>query len=210
MYKVFCFIYHRNKCNGVLVHASEKLGSACTSTVHSGSWLLSQRLLRLRCIDTGLHWARDIRLFSVQTVTIFTGYQTIDSQFPRSRTMYSEDFTSRSKGLSDLKAANAMNATLSSSLADITTKPRGPINLSIQEQAGINTTFPGKTEYMTRYKLPPYDIKTSHFTINPTPDFKLHGRPLGLTTYTPSFTEYQVRYEWPDGNKIVKLPWRRK
>lgn len=152
-----------------------------------------------------------VRFGTTQPTRVDTkGYQTIDSQFPRSRTMYSEDFTSRSKGLSDLKAANAMNATLSSSLADITTKPRGPINLSIQEQAGINTTFPGKTEYMTRYKLPPYDIKTSHFTINPTPDFKLHGRPLGLTTYTPSFTEYQVRYEWPDGNKIVKLPWRRK
>ena len=113
--------------------------------------------------------------------------------------------------MSDMKTANAINATLNSQrTGDITTQPRGPRNLSVQEQAGINTTFPGKPEYMTRYKAPPHDIKTSHFIINPTPDFMLHGRPLGLTTYTPSFTEYQTRYEWPDGNKIVKLPWRRK
>lgn len=139
------------------------------------------------------------------------GYQTIDTLFPHSRTMYPENFAGRSQALSDLKTANAMNATFSTAKAgDIVSQARGPRNLSVQEQAGINTTFPGKTEYMTRYKVPPSDIKTSHFTINPTPDFKLHGRPLGLTTYTPSFTEYQTRYEWPDGNKIVKLPWRRK
>lgn len=156
--------------------------------------------------------ASAVRFGTTQPSRVDTkGYQTIDTLFPRSRTMYPENFAAKSLALSDLKTANAMNATLSSGkVGDITTQACGPNNLSVQEQAGINTTFPGRTEYMTRYKLPPYNVKTSHFTINPTPDFKLHGRPLGLTTYTPSFTEYQVRYEWPDGNKIVKLPWRRK
>lgn len=155
--------------------------------------------------------ASAVRFGTTQPSRVDTkGYQTIDSLFPRSQTMYAEDFAARSQGLANLKTANAMNALSSSNAGNVTTQARGPTNLSVQEQAGINTTFPGRTEYMTRYKLPPHDIKTSHFMINPTPDFKLHGRPLGLTTYTPSFTEYQVRYEWPDGNKIVKLPWRRK
>ena len=113
--------------------------------------------------------------------------------------------------LTALKSANAANAigVSTSHQPGFVPMPRGHKNLSIQEQAGINTTFPGKTEYMTRYKSPITNLKTSDFIVNPTPNFLLHGRPLGLTTYTPSFTEYQTRYEWPDGNKIVKLPWRR-
>ncbi|KAH3735917.1 hypothetical protein DPMN_042478 [Dreissena polymorpha] len=137
-----------------------------------------------------------------------TGYQTVDSIFPRSRTMFAEGTAGRSQALSNLKASNALNATATDNQG-FTAMPRGHKNLSVQEQAGINTTYPGKTEYMTRYKSPPTDVKTSHFIVNPTPNFMLHGRPLGLTTYSPSFTEYQTRYEWPDSNKIVKLPWRR-
>ncbi|XP_060555100.1 uncharacterized protein LOC132715990 [Ruditapes philippinarum] len=136
------------------------------------------------------------------------GYQTVDSLYPRSNTMFVDDAASRSQALANLKAANALNASTSNSQA-FTAMPRGHKNLSVQEQAGINTTYPGRTEYMTRYKKPPQDVKTSDFIVNPTPNFMLHGRPLGLTTYSPSFTEYQTRYEWPDGNKIVKLPWRR-
>lgn len=136
------------------------------------------------------------------------GYQTVDSLYPRSNTMFADDAASRSQALANLKSANALNASTSYSQAFVS-MPRGHKNLSVQEQAGINTTYPGKTEYMTRYKSPPQDLKTSHFIVNPTPNFMLHGRPLGLTTYVPSFTEYQTRYEWPDGNKIVKLPWRR-
>ncbi|KAK3610792.1 hypothetical protein CHS0354_021164 [Potamilus streckersoni] len=139
------------------------------------------------------------------------GYQTVDSLFPRSTTMYVDNPAARSHKLHELKTANALNAmSRDDSHVDKTSRASGPRALSIQEQAGINTTFPGNTEYMTRYAWPKSDMKASRFTINPTPDFTLHGRPLGLTTYEPSFTEYQSRYEWPDGNRIVKLPWLRK
>lgn len=136
------------------------------------------------------------------------GYQTLDSVYPRSNTMYAGDAASRSQALVNLKTSNTLNATAAGS-SGFVPMPRGHKNLSVQEQAGINTTYPGRTEYMTRYKSPPSDVKTSDFIVNPTPNFMLHGRPLGLTSYTPSFTEYQKRYEWPDANKIVKLPWRR-
>lgn len=137
---------------------------------------------------------------------LLSGYQTIDSVYPRSNTMFMGEASSQA--LSNLKTMNALNATASGNQGFVA-MPRGHRNLSVQEQAGINTTYPGRTEYMTRYKSPPSDVRTSDFIVNPTPNFMLHGRPLGLTTYTPSFTEYQKRYEWPDGNKIVKLPWRR-
>lgn len=150
-----------------------------------------------------------VRFGTTQPARVDTkGYQTIDSLYPRSNTMFVDDAASRSQALANLKASNALNASTANMQAFVA-MPRGHKNLSVQEQAGINTTYPGKTEYMTRYKSPPQDVKTSHFIVNPTPNFMLHGRPLGLTTYLPSFTEYQTRYEWPDGNKIVKLPWRR-
>ncbi|XP_013380102.1 uncharacterized protein LOC106151404 [Lingula anatina] len=86
----------------------------------------------------------------------------------------------------------------------------GPKTQSVQESCGINMTFPGKTEYMVRYKRPPLDPKTSDFLINPTPNFMASGRPLMKGQYESSFTEYQTRFEWPDSRKIVKLPWLRK
>eukprot|EP00918_Siedleckia_nematoides_P046325 GHVU01101540.1.p1 GENE.GHVU01101540.1~~GHVU01101540.1.p1 ORF type:complete len:318 (+),score=24.29 GHVU01101540.1:35-988(+) len=82
---------------------------------------------------------------------------------------------------------------------------------SIQEQCGINTTYPGKTEYMTRYNVPrPKEQHTKGFIINPTPNFYVHGRPLATMQYERSFTEYQTRYEWPEACKIIKLPWLKK
>jgi len=138
--------------------------------------------------------------------TFRIGYQTLDSMYPRSNTMFAGE--AGGQALKSLKTLNAFNTTATGTQGFIA-QPRGHKNLCVQEQAGINTTYPGKTEYMTRYKAPPSDIKTSDFIVNPTPNFMLHGRPLGLTTYSPSFTEYQKRYEWPDANKIVKLPWRR-
>ena len=82
---------------------------------------------------------------------------------------------------------------------------------SIQEQCGINTTFPGKTEYMKRYKPPPPDDNTKDYNINPRPDFSnLNGRPQMKMVWTPNHTEYHTRYEWPDSEKIVRLPWLRK
>jgi hypothetical protein len=82
-------------------------------------------------------------------------------------------------------------------------------HLSVQEQAGINTTFPGKSEYMQRYTPAKHKPVASDFLINPTPDLSVHGRPLGKGRYDPNFTEYQTRYEWPSCAKITKLPWLR-
>ncbi|CAH1798796.1 unnamed protein product [Owenia fusiformis] len=90
------------------------------------------------------------------------------------------------------------------------TRGLGPAVWSVQEQAGINTTFPGRTEYMKRYVAPPTDIPTRDYIVNPVGDFKTHGRPLMKTYFSPDSTEYQTRYEWPDSKKIVKLPWLRK
>ncbi|XP_064629172.1 uncharacterized protein LOC135488475 [Lineus longissimus] len=87
---------------------------------------------------------------------------------------------------------------------------RPPATQSIQEACGINTTFPGKSEYKTRYSQPPPKPKTSDFIINPQPNFHIHGRPLAKIAFEPSYTEYQYRYEWPDGARITRLPWLRK
>ncbi|XP_048766128.1 uncharacterized protein LOC125673558 [Ostrea edulis] len=139
------------------------------------------------------------------------GYQTIDSLYPRSNTFYVDPSATQKNGIVDLKSMNAFNATS----RDDSSIPRmsatkGPVTLSVQEQAGINTTFPGRTEYMHKYQTPPMDIPTSDFNINPKPNFLLHGRPLGETTYERHSTEYQTRYEFPDSNKIVRMPWLRK
>lgn len=52
-----------------------------------------------------------------------------------------------------------------------------PVARSIQERCGINTTFPGITEYMKRYNQKQLPEKTTNFRINPTPDFSIYGRP---------------------------------
>lgn len=81
---------------------------------------------------------------------------------------------------------------------------------SIQEQCGINTVFPGNTEYMVRYTRPPGERKSVAFTVNPTPNTGAHGRPQMTTHWEPRITEYQRRFEWPDSEKIIKLPWVKK
>nr|XP_022293125.1 uncharacterized protein LOC111103860 isoform X1 [Crassostrea virginica] len=139
------------------------------------------------------------------------GYQTIDSLYPRSNTFHVDPSATQTRGLRDLKSLNAYNAsTKEDSGIPRMSATKGPVTLSVQEQAGINTTFPGRTEYMHKYQTPPMDIPTSDFNINPEPDFLLHGRPLGQTTYERHSTEYQTRYEFPDSNKIVRMPWLRK
>ncbi|OWF51674.1 uncharacterized protein LOC110448810 isoform X2 [Mizuhopecten yessoensis] len=138
------------------------------------------------------------------------GYRTIDTLYPFSNNAYQDQSSSYSQKLLELKAQNAYNANSSGLQRSKMTSPHSMQTLSVQEQAGINTTFPGRTEYMTKYGRPPMDIPTSPFNINPTPDFTLHQRPLGQTTYDPSNTEYQVRYDWPDSEKIVRMPWLRK
>lgn len=139
------------------------------------------------------------------------GYQTIDSLYPRSNTFYVDPSATHNSGLQALKSMNAYNAsTKDDSNIGRMSATKGPVALSVQEQAGINTTFPGRTEYMHKYQTPPMDIPTSDFNINPKPNFLLHGRPLGETTYERHSTEYQTRYEFPDSNKIVRMPWLRK
>ncbi len=61
-----------------------------------------------------------------------------------------------------------------------------------------------------RYEQPRLDGHTSEFKVNPTPNFGIHGRPLDQQGYITKETEYQGRYDWPDGTKIVKLPWLQK
>lgn len=148
------------------------------------------------------------------------GYRTIDSLYPRSTT-YSAPGTraggapNYSEHIDNVRLLNSFNASISNrptyynqdtSMAD----NKGPRVMSVQEQAGINTTFPGRTEYMQRYGAPEKTSVTNDFLINPRPDLGIYDRVLGKAKYDPNFTEYQNRYEWPDGEKIVKLPWMRK
>ena len=79
---------------------------------------------------------------------------------------------------------------------------------SIQERCGINMTFPGVTEYKKRYSQS-LDTPNKDYLINPSPNFGYIGRPMGIYEPVASFTEYQNRFEWPDGTRIVKLPWLR-
>jgi len=129
--------------------------------------------------------------------------------------MYVDPTATSNEQLQRLKYMNSLNSTVAEDKGALyksmaAADPRGLKNLSVQEQAGINTTFPGRTEYMTKYTSPPMDLPTCDFNINPKPNFLLHGRPLGETTFDRSVTEYQSRYEFPDSEKIVRLPWLRK
>lgn len=155
-----------------------------------------------------------------QCCSVATGYRTIDSLYPRSTTMIAPGTRAggapfESHNINNLRQLNYMNATLASRPGEksqdmMTTVGHGPKTTSVQEQAGINTTFPGRTEYMLRYNTQRDTAKSSDFIINPKPNLHIFGRPLGKAHYEPGFTEYQTRYDWPDGERIVKLPWLRK
>jgi len=82
--------------------------------------------------------------------------------------------------------------------------------LSIEEQCGINLTYPGTTEYTDRYVAPPRDKPTSDYIINPVADYRIDGRPMARQRFMCTETEYEVRYEWPDGERLMKFPWLRK
>ncbi|GFR61323.1 beta propeller repeat TECPR [Elysia marginata] len=142
------------------------------------------------------------------------GYRTIDSLYPKSSACMDGGAAPGSAVMNEVKSLNAKNACAQyermEQQANRCAAPRQPYEeLSVQEQAGINTTFPGKTEYMQRFKAPDTDLPTPDFKINPSPNFAIYGRPMQRACYIPSFTEYQTRYEWPDSEKIVKLPWLR-
>lgn len=148
------------------------------------------------------------------------GYRTLDTLYSRSNTFTAPGARAGggpnfSDHVETMRYLNGMNATLASRPGEksqemMTTTARGPRTMSVQEQAGINTTFPGHTEYMQRYSSPTDITRCSDFLINPKPNMELLGRPLGKARYDPSFTEYQTRFEWPEGERIVKLPWLRK
>ncbi|CAF1559346.1 unnamed protein product, partial [Adineta steineri] len=59
-------------------------------------------------------------------------------------------------------------------------------------KAGMVTKFPGKTEFMDRYKKPQH-VPYSDFTINPQPDFTLPGRPLARVIPDSFNSEYTRR-----------------
>jgi len=81
---------------------------------------------------------------------------------------------------------------------------------SIQEQCGINTVFPGRTEYMRRYGPPDLSGNVSGFVINPSPNFYKHGRNLMHLHPPRSQSEHQARFTWPSGDRIPRMPWLRK
>ncbi|KAL8606782.1 hypothetical protein ACOMHN_049611 [Nucella lapillus] len=152
-------------------------------------------------------------------MTIFRGYRTIDSLYPRSNTFTAPGIRAGgapnpSEHVENLRFLNGMNAVLASQVAkNGTTTPPGQDKetghhiMTVQEKAGINTVFPGRTEYMQRYTPPMNVQRISDFLINPRPDMQIHGRPLGKAHYDPTYTEYQNRYDWPDGKKISTHPW---
>lgn len=144
----------------------------------------------------------------------FLGYLTIDSLYPRSTTMYVDKPASYNRSLNEIKTMNALNASTfrdGESLGDKQkTSGLGVVEQtkSPQELAGINMEYPGRTEYMSRYK-PQMEQTYNNYIINPKPDLLRYGRPLGETEFTPLSTEYEFRFEWPNGTKMAKLPWLR-
>ena len=148
-----------------------------------------------------------------------TGYRTIDSLYPSSDNTYNAPgekvggMPGRSEHINQLKLRNNLNIHENNHHPDTGLRPmtseQAADGLLAAECAGINTTFPGLSEYSSRYTAPRQSSRVTDLTINPTPNMGIHGRPLGQALYQPSFTEYDMRYDWPDGEKIVRLPWIR-
>jgi len=142
-----------------------------------------------------------------------TSYRTIDSVYPKAG-----GATARGAAggniMDEVRAINSLNASAACDRQDRLASQRPTSSapyerMCVQEQAGINTTFPGRTEYMQRFKAPATDEPTCDFRINPSPNFAIYGRPMQTAGYVPSFTEYQTRYDWPEAEKIEKTPWLR-
>lgn len=114
--------------------------------------------------------------------------------------------------MDEVRAVNAENAAAFFSQQQQSARPKSTApyeRMSVQEQAGINTVFPGTSESMQRFPPPPTHGPTQDFIINPAPNFAVYGRPMQAASYIPTATEYQTRYEWPQASKIVKTPWLR-
>jgi len=148
----------------------------------------------------------------VQPHTTSHGIRTNYALYPKSPNTTATYGPASSSVMEEVKGLNNLNAHeyLNKSSATVRPNTTGAyLRMSVQEQAGINTVFPGKTEYMYRYNTAAPNVPTPDFIINPTPNFAAYGRPMQRGKYYPTFTEYQTRYEWPDGEKIVKRPWLR-
>ncbi|XP_076467264.1 uncharacterized protein LOC143298314 [Babylonia areolata] len=152
-----------------------------------------------------------------EPMTIFRGYRTIDSLYPRSNTMTAPGVRAGgtpnySEHVENIRFLNAVNNSLATQqptdpTASKETPLPGRFNMTPQERAGINTTFPGHTEYMDQYAQPVNTPRCTDLPINPRPDTHVRGRPPATALCTPSNTEYKTSYEWPDGNKINTCPW---
>lgn len=152
----------------------------------------------------------DVDIQPQQMVSI--GNRTCNTLYPKAPGAINNCGSTRSSVMDEVKALNSLNACDYFNKSNASSRPKTAgayLRMSVQEQAGINTDFPGKSEYMHRFKSPVSDMPTPDFKINPTPNFAVYGRPMQTAKYVPSFTEYQTRYEWPDAEKIVKMPWLR-
>lgn len=78
---------------------------------------------------------------------------------------------------------------------------------TIQEECGINTVFPGITEYLQSYTDPSLNAKITHYNLNPRPDYNINGRTVAKGLYTKMESEYGATYIYPDVTKLPKLPW---
>ncbi|ESO84905.1 hypothetical protein LOTGIDRAFT_235976 [Lottia gigantea] len=146
---------------------------------------------------------------------VYKGYRTIDSLYPRSTTMIKPGVTAQpsfTQTLSDIKTINSLNAMDQTKTKEMKSQQLLTASLtntkSAAERAGINVIFPGTTLYSDEYIPPNLNLPTSHFVINPRPNFVVDGRTLGRSEILPpTSSEYQSRYAWPQGSQMRKLPW---
>jgi hypothetical protein len=93
-------------------------------------------------------------------------------------------------------------------------KKREYSNLSDQEliDRGIFAKYPDRSEYSYTYTKPKETEYISSFTINPQPNMKMFGRVFAAAGSVPEprFTEYQIKFQVPDGSTLERLPWLKK
>ncbi|KAK6171268.1 hypothetical protein SNE40_019493 [Patella caerulea] len=147
---------------------------------------------------------------------VYKGYRTIDSLYPAATTQIKPKVSAEpcfSSSFNEVKAVNTLNATDLVRTQELATQRQQEAwtqqpERSAAERAGINVIFPGTTLYSDEYVAPNLDMPTSHFVINPLPNFMVNGRPVGRAKILPTTnSEYQSRYEWPQGRKSTRLPW---
>lgn len=81
--------------------------------------------------------------------------------------------------------------------------------IDVREQAGINTVFPGQSEYMTVYGRSLDDGKRTFLPINPLPDEHIYGRPTAEAPLPSWLTITTTSHTWPTCSSTGILPWKR-